>query len=496
MAWSIDPGSVPMGSKPLEHPSYQYEQLSHQGGGDVESGARSSHPATLEDSSETDPFSQPLTFHPPIPMVRTEDSDASRLSLGSQATMVSTSANSTAIQAHQQRVASRSVRRCRKCNDNYKPPRAHHDSVTGRCVVKMDHYCPWVGNAVGVMNHKFFLLFLLYTFLCCASAIPIIVMKFIKCNSEVDYNPDNMNQRVSMYTGCQRLLSPPVMALVVATILFFFFTVCMLGDQYLSVTQNVSKIARMKINRSRDDAAENGDELGRVANDFNEMFGTNGEAARPGFQWHWLVPSEVKFPPEMHDEIMGYRDPGSVGEQQQAWRPPHFLARGGSKVPSASVSSRASNTSASTSPHKGVNPMLAAPSRSLHSTDTESGNGIASPLMSNEMTTEGEEAVASASGMQITTSLSGSSFGLNQRRTVGSAPSSGNNSFDPNGAATATKSGYVEMNSAASEPGAPYLTTTPVPSNRSARSTTDAATSIESQVQQGSGKNVLDGEYA
>ena len=48
----------------------------------------------------------------------------------------------------------RGIRRCRKCNDNYKPSRAHHDSVTGRCVVKMDHYCPWVGNAVGIMNHK------------------------------------------------------------------------------------------------------------------------------------------------------------------------------------------------------------------------------------------------------------------------------------------------------------------------------------------------------
>lgn len=26
----------------------------------------------------------------------------------------------------------RALRRCHKCNDNYKPPRAHHDSVTGR----------------------------------------------------------------------------------------------------------------------------------------------------------------------------------------------------------------------------------------------------------------------------------------------------------------------------------------------------------------------------
>jgi palmitoyltransferase len=48
----------------------------------------------------------------------------------------------------------RGVRRCRKCNDNYKPCRAHHDSVTGRCIVKMDHFCPWVGNAIGIRNHK------------------------------------------------------------------------------------------------------------------------------------------------------------------------------------------------------------------------------------------------------------------------------------------------------------------------------------------------------
>lgn len=28
----------------------------------------------------------------------------------------------------------RALRRCHKCNDNFKPNRAHHDSVTGRCI--------------------------------------------------------------------------------------------------------------------------------------------------------------------------------------------------------------------------------------------------------------------------------------------------------------------------------------------------------------------------
>ena len=30
---------------------------------------------------------------------------------------------------------------CTKCNW-FKPPRAHHCSECGRCIVKMDHHCP------------------------------------------------------------------------------------------------------------------------------------------------------------------------------------------------------------------------------------------------------------------------------------------------------------------------------------------------------------------
>ncbi|ONK55724.1 uncharacterized protein A4U43_C10F350 [Asparagus officinalis] len=53
---------------------------------------------------------------------------------------------------------------CNRCQ-NSKPPRCHHCSICQRCVLKMDHHCVWVVNCVGAGNYKFFLLFLLYTFL-------------------------------------------------------------------------------------------------------------------------------------------------------------------------------------------------------------------------------------------------------------------------------------------------------------------------------------------
>ncbi|KAI9226775.1 MAG: DHHC palmitoyltransferase-domain-containing protein [Piptocephalis tieghemiana] len=58
------------------------------------------------------------------------------------------------------------MRYCRTCR-SHKPPRAHHCSSCGRCVLRMDHHCPWLNNCVGHGNHGHFFRFLLSVVLGC-----------------------------------------------------------------------------------------------------------------------------------------------------------------------------------------------------------------------------------------------------------------------------------------------------------------------------------------
>ncbi|XP_050235681.1 probable protein S-acyltransferase 12 [Mercurialis annua] len=74
-------------------------------------------------------------------------------------------------------------RYCNHCQ-NGKPPRCHHCSVCQRCVLKMDHHCVWVVNCVGAWNYKFFLLFLLYTFLEMMLDTLVLLPSFIKFFNE------------------------------------------------------------------------------------------------------------------------------------------------------------------------------------------------------------------------------------------------------------------------------------------------------------------------
>ncbi|XP_047987133.1 palmitoyltransferase ZDHHC2 isoform X2 [Leguminivora glycinivorella] len=77
------------------------------------------------------------------------------------------------------RTMSGSVRYCNRCV-LVKPDRAHHCSLCGRCVLKMDHHCPWVNNCVCFHNYKFFMLFLGYALVYCTFVMATCLPYFIK----------------------------------------------------------------------------------------------------------------------------------------------------------------------------------------------------------------------------------------------------------------------------------------------------------------------------
>uniref|UniRef100_A0A3Q2YJX0 Palmitoyltransferase n=1 Tax=Hippocampus comes TaxID=109280 RepID=A0A3Q2YJX0_HIPCM len=77
------------------------------------------------------------------------------------------------------RTNSGAIRFCDRCQ-LLKPDRCHHCSVCDKCILKMDHHCPWVNNCVGFSNYKSFMLFLAYSLLYCLFITATDLQYFIK----------------------------------------------------------------------------------------------------------------------------------------------------------------------------------------------------------------------------------------------------------------------------------------------------------------------------
>lgn len=70
----------------------------------------------------------------------------------------------------------------------YRPLRSHYCNITRRPVLNLDHFCPWVANAVGFKNRKFFILFCFYGMLSSTFAAITLAPYALRLNRKVDRN--------------------------------------------------------------------------------------------------------------------------------------------------------------------------------------------------------------------------------------------------------------------------------------------------------------------
>ncbi|CAM9921994.1 unnamed protein product [Discosporangium mesarthrocarpum] len=189
--------------------------------------------------------------------------------------------------------------------DAFKPQRAHHCSVCGRCIVKMDHHCPWVNNCVGIGNQKLFVLFCTYTCILCLYALLLLFMEVVlpARQGRGRSSPHESDRDTTCLFHPDDQLAATALASI--ALLFGLFTACMACDQCSLVGSQQTKIDRLK------------GEFHETSLDVNEVFGGTGAGCR----LHWALPVPMVIPPgKVGALMMGYETghPGA-GRDRLHW---------------------------------------------------------------------------------------------------------------------------------------------------------------------------------
>lgn len=175
------------------------------------------------------------------------------------------------------------VRQCGKCK-LCKPVRAHHCSICNRCVLRMDHHCPWINNCVGIMNYRYFCLFMLYIFIGCIFCIIHFYDAFMAVMYH--YPSKTYNFSAKQEISFSFILSCSI--LIAISILGGFHAFLVITNQTtIEFQQNWSD--RVK-SRQKGNIFRNPYDLGRTRN-FQQIFGQ-----RPFWTFIWMLPTRLPPP--------------------------------------------------------------------------------------------------------------------------------------------------------------------------------------------------------
>lgn len=185
---------------------------------------------------------------------------------------------------------------------------------------------------MGIGNHKYFLLFVLYTFISCTYAVSLVVLRFFSCLHTIDKHHHHRHDGTSCLDQPTHLIV--LIGLLVESMLFGTFTACMMIDQWDVVLTNVTHIDKLKgINSSTSSGgvnevfgAANGPIMTYIskrkwlggflvsrssASSLQQQQQASSSAENtPNFRPDWLSPfAKVCFPESIRDEIMGFCTP-------------------------------------------------------------------------------------------------------------------------------------------------------------------------------------------
>ena len=137
-----------------------------------------------------------------------------------------------------------------------KPIGSHYCSRVKRIVLRMDHFCPWTNNTVGIYTQKSYILFVAYTFMSCVLAVVSISSRFLSCRRSRLRRVFNANNqaRYEFKPWCRNVSSADLISCVLALVLvliFAMFTACMLWDQFRALYDNTPYIDRLQGRRGR-----------------------------------------------------------------------------------------------------------------------------------------------------------------------------------------------------------------------------------------------------
>ncbi|XP_023240893.1 palmitoyltransferase ZDHHC15-like isoform X2 [Centruroides sculpturatus] len=190
------------------------------------------------------------------------------------------------------------IRYCEKCH-HVKPDRAHHCSICGMCILKMDHHCPWVNNCVSFTNYKFFILFLGYALIYCVFIAATTLQYFIK------FWTNDLEGWGKFH----------ILFLFFVSVMFAISLVSLFGYHCYLVSVNRSTLESFRPPIFRYGPDKNGFSLGKYAN-FIEVFGEDKQK--------WFLPfatsvgDGIVYPtraqPGSTYNSMGSTDPPSRGE--------------------------------------------------------------------------------------------------------------------------------------------------------------------------------------